>query len=314
MTVSARIAELKIFDNQEIKSSFQYKQTDIETLEHSYQISWEIFKENSKSFSFAAKFLSEEKRKSLAAVYSFFRLIDDLVDVSNLCREEIKQQLDQNKWIISEISRGNLITSHPIYLALRDTILRYRIPKEVFYHFIDGIELDLRLKEIQSEEELNTYSYHVASTVGIIFCFIFGVQNPKTLERAAALGIAMQRTNCLRDIAEDYSKGRIYIPKETRRSFGVKGSDLSKKRINSNLKKLLIYEINQARNWYNKAELGIKDLPSDAAFVTKLASRVYAEILNEIERMNYEVLQKRAIVSKVRKIIIFLKLKLVSFF
>ncbi|MFX1507695.1 MAG: phytoene/squalene synthase family protein, partial [Promethearchaeota archaeon] len=136
---------------------------------------------------------------------------------------------------------------------------------------------------------------------------------PHTLARAADLGKAMQLTNILRDIKEDYNKGRIYLPKVTREIYRVSEKDLSKKIVEENLKALIRYESERARSFYHIADLGIEELPPAAAYTVNVASRVYKEILNEIKRINHQVLSQRAIVSKFRKIRIALRVRLEFF-
>jgi len=132
---------------------------------------------------------------------------------------------------------------------------------------------------------------------------------PRTLARAADLGKAMQLTNILRDIKEDYERGRIYLPKNTRRIYNVNDTNLRGNETSANLKALIRYESIRAKGYYKQADLGIEELPPAAAYTVKVASCVYGEILNEIRRRDYEVHKQRAIVSKLRKIVIATKVR-----
>jgi phytoene synthase len=270
---------------------------------------------HSKSFYFASRFLPQEQRKSVAALYAFCRLTDDIVDEApeGTSIEEITDLLDELKTAVERLAE-NFGTSDPILQAFGDTIRKHNIPLEYIHELIEGVRMDLAKKEYDTDKELDLYMYRVASTVGLMMTHIF-LENPAphTLARAADLGKAMQLTNILRDIKEDCNKGRIYLPEETREIYRVSKEDLKKKIVEENLKALMRYESERARAFYHIADLGIEELPPAAAYTVKVASRVYKEILNEIKRINYQVLSQRAIVSKFRKIRIALRVRLEFF-
>ncbi|MFX0015992.1 MAG: phytoene/squalene synthase family protein [Promethearchaeota archaeon] len=282
------------------------------TLEESYQVCLEWMAEHSKSFYFASRFLPEDQRKSVAALYAICRLSDDIVDEApeGVTIEQINYELDQLKNTITQLANGYSSTN-PILHAFGDTLRQHQIPVHYMHELIEGVRMDLIKTEYYSEVELDLYMYRVASTVGQMMTHIF-IRNPakQTLARAADLGKAMQLTNILRDIKEDFLKGRIYLPQETRNDYQVTVEDLRSDKVNENLKSLIRYESRRAKAFYNIAELGIEELPPAGAYTVKVASRVYGEILNEIKRRKYQVLSQRAVVSKLRKIILATKVRL----
>ncbi|UCG03768.1 MAG: phytoene/squalene synthase family protein [Candidatus Heimdallarchaeota archaeon] len=282
------------------------------SLEASYKKCLQWMAVHSKSFYFASRFLPHEQRKSVAALYAFCRLADDIVDEApeGTCIKEITDLLYDLKTVVERLAE-NFVTTDPILQAFGDTIQRHNIPINYIHELIEGVRMDLTKKEYQTDEELDLYMYRVASTVGLMMTHIF-LENPAphTLARAADLGKAMQLTNILRDIKEDFNKGRIYLPEETRKIYRVSKKDLKKKIVKENLKALIRYESERARAFYRIADLGIEELPPAAAYTVKVASRIYKEILNEIKRLNYQVLSQRAIVSKFRKILIALRIRL----
>jgi len=176
------------------------------TLEESYQVCMEWMSEHSKSFYFASRFLPEDQRKSVAALYAVCRLSDDIVDEApeGITIDQINFELDQLKKTISKLSNGYTSTN-PILHAFGDTLRKHNIPVEYMHELIEGVRMDLTKKEYYSEDELDLYMFRVASTVGLMMTHIF-IQNPRkqTLARAADLGRAMQLTNILRDIKEDF--------------------------------------------------------------------------------------------------------------
>jgi phytoene synthase len=283
-----------------------------ESLEESYNQCLEWMEYHSKSFYFASRFLPPAQRKSVAALYAFCRLADDIVDEApeGTSNELINAELNNLKDTITRLANGYTSTL-PILQAFGDTIRKHRIPLEYMHELIEGVRMDLIKKEYESDEELDLYMYRVASTVGLMMTHIF-LDNPapSTLARASDLGKAMQLTNILRDVKEDFHKGRIYLPERTREIYNVSKTDLEKDLVNQDLERLIQYESERAKSYYMQADLGIDDLPPAAAYTVKVASRVYGEILNEIRRRNYQILNQRAVVSKVRKIILASKVRL----
>ena len=283
-------------------------------LENSYNYCMNIMKDNSKSFYFASQQLPHEQQRSVGALYAFCRLVDDIVDESGKTNESITTILEELKITISKLSQG--ATSDNLILhAFGDTMRKYKIPTMYVFDLIEGVRMDLSKKEYYTNQELELYCYRVASTVGLMMVYIFMPNpSPSILARASDLGLAMQLTNILRDIKEDFGKGRIYLPAETRELYGVSKEDILLNNLNQSFINLLDYEIERTKGIYKIAELGIKELPKDVRTTILLASRIYGDILNQIKRNNYQILTKRAIVSKKRKILIALKIKFNLFF
>ncbi|MFW9930085.1 MAG: phytoene/squalene synthase family protein [Candidatus Thorarchaeota archaeon] len=280
-------------------------------LQDSYAYCLNIMKENSQSFFFASRFLPDNQRNSVASWYAFARLTDDLVDEGNFSPSKIDQQLDNLKESIKQLANG-YISNNPILYAFGATIRKHNIPISYVYDLIDGVKMDLTKNRYSNFEELELYCYRVASTIGLVMTHIFQDNpSPKTLARAADLGLAMQMTNILRDIKEDYIKrNRIYIPKNVMEQYSVTEEDFKTNIVSVNLKELIKYEIELTKGIYKIAELGIKELPKSAQYTIYLASRVYAGILNEIKKRDYQILTQRAVVSKKRKFLIALKVRL----
>jgi len=286
-----------------------------EELEKSYQHCMNWMEVHSKSFFFASRFLPGDQRKNVAALYAFCRITDDIVDEApeGTPASVINEELDRLKNAVTKLSKG-YTSDEPIFRAFGDTITKNKIPVEYMHDLIEGVRMDLNKTDYTTDIDLDQYMYRVASTVGLMMTHIFlDDPAPHTLERAADLGKAMQLTNILRDIKEDFERGRIYLPESTRKLYGVSRSDLVKTETSENLKKIIQFESVRAKNYYARADLGIKDLPPESAYTIKVASSVYGDILNEIRRMDYQVLRKRAVVSKLRKILIATKVRLEYF-
>ena len=290
-------------------STFINKNPGLE-LDTSYNYCMNVMKENSKSFYFATQSLLQEKRKGVGALYAFCRLVDDIVDESGKRNEDINYILDHMRDTIINLAQGET-SDNAILHAFGDTMIKYNIPIVYIHDLIEGVRMDLTKKEYHTNQELELYCYRVASTVGLMMVHIFMPNpSPSVLARASDLGLAMQLTNILRDVKEDFVKGRIYVPLETRKLYGVTKESIEMGIVDANFQKLIEYEIERTKSIYKIAELGIKELPKQARYTILLASRVYGDILNQIKRNNYQILNQRAVVSKKRKLFIALKLKL----
>ncbi|MDQ4120522.1 MAG: phytoene/squalene synthase family protein [Acidobacteriota bacterium] len=286
-----------------------FAQTSIKSpveLSQAYEFCRQITKKHAKSFYFSARFLKKEKRLPIYALYALCRLVDDEVDASEIKSErEAIAAVENWKHKLGEIYRngelnnndGQRITNDEqnlVLLAWRAMLQKYRIRQELPLELMRGVLMDTHVKRYESWQELYVYCFRVASTVGLMSSEIFGYEKPETLEYAEALGIAMQLTNILRDVREDATMSRIYLPQEDLRKFGVSEEQIFEGRVDDNFVRLMQFEIERARSYYRKAEQGIPLLEKDARFCVLIAARIYAAILNEIELQRYDVFTKRA--------------------
>lgn len=290
-------------------------QTDSESaeLKKAYRYCREITRTHAKSFYFAAKFLPLDKRPAIYALYALCRSIDDAVDESGIENEaqaagaienwqakldEVYSQQENYESVSKNSSPPPPTTDdgqNLVLLAWRDLLQNYKIPQDLPLELMKGVLMDTHIKRYETFAELYVYCYRVASTVGLMSSEIFGYAGgEKTLKYAEALGIAMQMTNILRDVAEDAAMERIYLPQEDLRKFEVTEQQIFEGKTDENFIRLMKFEIERARRFYQDAEKGISFLSRDARFAVLLAHRFYAKILDEIERQNYDVFKRRA--------------------
>ncbi len=173
-------------------------------------------------------------------------------------------------------------------------LAKYKIPKNLPLELMQGVLMDTHTKRYETFGELYVYCYRVASTVGLMSSEILGYADTKALEYAEAMGIAMQLTNILRDIKEDAAMDRIYLPQEDLRKFDVSEQQIFANKMNGNFIELMKFQITRARDFYQTGEQGINLLEKDSRFTVLLAARIYSQILDEIERQNYDVFLRRA--------------------
>lgn len=261
----------------------------------------DITRKYGKSFYFASHFLKKEKKIAAYAVYAICRISDESVD-----DKKNSQDFENLARIGQKISSAyqDAPLNDPLLAVFQQTINRYRIPKKYFDVLLEGMRMDLYKSRYDNFKELYDYCYKVAGVVGLIMLEIFGYTNPRAADHAVDLGVAMQLTNILRDIKEDFYRDRIYLPRDEMQRFEVSQADISDSLNNDNFKALIKFQISRSREYYKKAKQGIKMLSDlNSRLVVLAMADIYAGILTSIERNNYDVFAKRACVSIPRKII-----------
>ncbi|MCS6989863.1 MAG: squalene/phytoene synthase family protein [Chloroherpetonaceae bacterium] len=310
---AATAASATLAPNADLAAIFATKRLDASELtrerieaafEYCRQASWK----HAKTFYFATRFLPKPKRRAVHAVYALCRYVDDIVDHSedkllrrSLTKEKIVLLIDKWRNDLEACYAGALI-DHPIMIAWHETLKRYHIPKRLPLELIDGVCMDLKQNRYETFDDLYPYCYKVASVVGLMTSEIFGYASEEALKRAVELGIAMQLTNILRDVGEDARKGRIYLPLEDLRRFGVSEEEILSGAMSENFVNLMKFEIERARFYYAESEKGIAMLSPDSRLAVKVSHDNYSRILRRIEELNYDVFNQRAFVSNAKKI------------
>ncbi len=265
-----------------------------------------ITKQHAKTFYFASRFLKKEKRSAAYAVYAICRISDEAVD-----SKQDSSALDNLAILQQKIDSAykNAPLADSLLSAFQQSINKYHIPKKYFDALIEGMHMDLYKNRYKNFEELYDYCYKVAGVVGLVMLEIFGYTDPKTTDYAINLGVAMQLTNILRDIKEDFNRNRIYLPENEMQRFQVSENDISRSQINENFKALMKFQIARSKEYFEKAKQGIKMLDDlNSRFVVCAMADIYSGILNSIEKNDFDVFTRRACVSTPRKIIAVLKI------
>lgn len=293
------------------KSSFHrsvIEELDDKDLRECYAHCRSITKKYAKTFYMATRFLPNKKQRSIFAIYSLCRYVDDLVDEAEdlireekMTRSEIEVQLDSWKEKLRATYDGKRF-DNPILLALSDVLRQYEIPIELPFELMEGVAMDLTKDRFQNFDELYEYSYKVASVVGLMTSEVFGYSDKKALPYAVDLGIAMQLTNILRDVGEDAQRGRIYLPQNEMRQFNITDQDILTGEMNEEMVRFLKFQIDRARSYYKRANLGIQMLERDSRLPVFLASNNYGRILDKIEENGYDVFSQRAYLNSIEKL------------
>lgn len=267
-------------------------------LQKAYNICSAITAKHSKSFHRATGFLPEEKRSAVRTLYAFCRTVDDIVDepsntdrVANL---EYWRQISQT----ASAPDDNLVAA-----AWTDTLARYQIPRHYAIQLIDGVARDLSQTRYASFDELSTYCYGVASTVGLMSMYIVGFKTTDAIPYAIKLGVALQMTNILRDVGEDFRNGRVYLPQDEMNAFGICESDLRSAKVTKKWREFMRFQIDRTRKLYAESLPGIKMLEREGQLAIVAASSLYNGILDVIERNGYDVFSRRASLTTREKLV-----------
>lgn len=256
-----------------------------------YQFSSSLTAEHSRSFHLASSLLPHDKRLAVRALYAFCRVSDDIVDES---KEEASSRLAA--W------RSHALSSHPpqddlVALAWADTRARYRIPWRYAEQLLEGVARDLWPARYETFEDLAAYAYGVASTVGLMSMHIIGFQGPEAIPYAVKLGVALQLTNILRDVGEDWRAGRVYLPRQELAAFDLSERDLARGHVDERWRRFMRFQIARNRTLYEEAWPGIGTLHPEGRMAIATAAGVYRAILDDIEAHDYDVFNRRAHVS-----------------
>ena len=262
-----------------------YKHTEVITADHS------------KSFYFASALLPEEKRSAVRALYAFCRTVDDIVDESTDAERE--SRLDYWRRMVET---GSHADNDLVAAAWADTLARYHIPRHYALQLIDGVNRDLFQARYQTFDELATYCYGVASTVGLMSMYIVGFQSNTAVPYAIKLGVALQMTNILRDVGEDYRNGRLYLPREELAFHGIREQDIAEGRVTDNWRQFMKFQIERTRHLYKDSWEGVKLLEREGQLAIGAASVFYQGILDDIEKHDYDVFTRRAGLSAMGKV------------
>jgi len=282
------------------------------SVDDSYELCRQITAKYAKTFYPGTLLMSKAKRPAMWAIYAWCRRSDELVD-GPTAGVTTPETLDLWEKQLESIFAGQPVDDFDV--ALVDAKERFPLEIQPFRDMIAGQRMDLYRSRYETFEELELYCYRVAATVGLMSMAVMGVDSSSTTapwnqhkqphtptEQAIALGIASQLTNILRDVGEDARRGRIYLPQEDLARFNYSEQDLLKGVVDDRWRSLMRFQIQRTRHIYAKAEQGISYLAPDARLPVWTALMLYSQILNYIERNDYDVFTKRAYVPNLRKL------------
>ncbi len=271
-------------------------------LKKDYAYCEKVIKASSKSFYTAFSKLPKDKAKAVYAIYAFCRQADDTVDANEPLALK-KENLAILEAELKEFEKGKT-PNHPMWRALRDVFNRYAMTTSPFYDQLEGQKRDLDFQEITDLVALKDYSYYVAGSVGLMLLPILATKSGITeslKESAVSLGVAMQITNILRDVGEDYRENkRVYLPTELLDRHQVDLAQNVEKGPDNNFIALWEELAEESSRGYVEFEDSISHYDSDCRFPVLVSSKLYSGIMDSVRKNNYDCLSKRNYVPEAR--------------
>ena len=270
-----------------------------------------------KTYYLATLLLPKAKRPFVHALYGFARYADEIVDdlASELSVEEKAEVLSNwGNTVLADLKKGT--SQDHVGRALIDTVKRFDIPHEHFEAFLHSMTMDLTVQEYESYEDLLEYVYGSAAVIGLEMVPILGPLHSDALEAAKKLGIAFQLANFIRDVDEDLDRGRVYLPLKELGQFGVTREMLEERVLTPEIVEALKFQIARVRQLQAEAAPGIAMLEASSRPCIQAASTLYCGIVDEVEKIGYDIFSHRAKTSTGRRIRVagaaFIKRQLIS--
>lgn len=276
-------------------------------LEASYAECKRLNSLHGKTYYLATLLLPNAKRKYVHALYGFARYADEIVDdlASTLTVQEKADALGVwGEKILQDLKTGK--SDDAIGRALIDTVNTFSIPYEHFEAFLHSMTMDLTVQEYQTYEDLVEYVYGSAAVIGLEMVPVLGVLEEGAYECAKKLGIAFQLANFIRDVGEDLDRGRIYLPITELAEHGVTREMLEERVLTPQIISALKFQIARVRQLQAEATPGIQMLAASSRPCIEAASELYCGIVDEVEKIGYDIFNKRAKTSTARRLRVFI--------
>jgi squalene synthase HpnC len=263
-----------------------------------------LAKTHYENFSVATWFLPRRLRQHFYNVYAYCRISDDLGDEVGNPQQSL-ELLDQWEAELNACYAGS--PKHPVFVALRETVQQCDIPQHEFSDLLIAFRQDQTVTRFETFDDLLGYCRYSANPVGHLVLYLCGYSDAERQQLSDYTCTALQLANFWQDIYVDYGKGRIYLPLEDLRRFGVSGEDIAQKRATPQFIALMKFEVERAREWFARGLPLVKTVNRELAIDLELFSRGGQEILNAIERQGFDVLRARPAISKSRKLMLALR-------
>ena len=288
-------------------------------LSMAYSVCRGITRASAKNFYYAFLVLPKRKRQALCAVYAFMRRCDDIADDPTLAASERRQKLDTWLDALHRSQQGHP-SDDPILLALSDTQRRYNIPAGLLDELALGTAMDVadsdhqipqgsigeeKLKlpvQYKTFDDLKLYCYRVASVVGLVCIHIFGYRDPAAESLAEQCGLAFQLTNIIRDVKEDASLGRVYLPEEDLSKFALSAADILLAPDLSRIRPVLALEADRARQYYKAGDQLLSYISEDSQPALYVLINIYRNLLEKIAYRQYDVFTEKMSLTLTEKL------------
>jgi len=263
-----------------------------------------LAKSHYENFSVATWFLPKRLRQHFYNVYAYCRISDDLGDEVGDPQQSL-ELLDQWEAELNACYAGS--PKHPVFVALAETVKQFSIPQHEFSDLLIAFRQDQTITRFETFDDILAYCRYSANPVGHLVLYLCGYSDAERQQLSDYTCTALQLANFWQDVFVDYGKGRIYLPLEDLRRFGVSGEDIAQRRATPQFVAMMKFEVGRARDWFARGLPLIKIVDRELAIDLELFSRGGQEILNAIERQRFDVLKARPEISKSRKLMLVLR-------
>jgi len=257
----------------------------------------QITRTSKSNLAFAFISLGKERRRDITIFYAFCRVIDDVADSTELSPVEKGQRLA----LWRQSLQGPTPNEPDLAPAVRHLMGKYPITPSMLEEIIEGVEMDLTISRYDTFAALRAYCYRVASAVGLVSIELFGYQNVACKEYAVELGLALQITNILRDVAKDLASGRIYLPEEDMTKFGYSAAELAARTYDERFVRLMQFEADRARNYFAQAAAVLPPEDRRRMVSAEVMGSIYRKLLDQMERDRFRVFAREYGVSNAAK-------------
>ncbi len=259
-----------------------------------------ITRREARSFAWGIRVLPARKRRAISALYAFARRVDDIADDPGLAPEERRARLERCRAEVEALPgspNGDLVL-----VALADAVARFRIPLSALTDLVDGGLMDVERTRYETWGELREYCRRVAGAVGIACCAVYGPDDRETaFPRAEALGLALQQINIMRDVAEDWRLGRVYLPQDELARFGVSEENIAERRTGPEWRALMAHQAARADELLDEGLGLLPLLDRRSALGVRTLAGVYCGLLEQMRRSDYDVFDRRPRLSALEK-------------
>ena len=269
------------------------------SLEQSQEYCRHLARTHYENFSVATWFLPKKLRQDFLNVYAYCRISDDLGDEVGDATASLTL-LDEWQQQLNACYEGD--PRHPVFVALRETVRKFKIPKHEFSDLLIAFRQDQTITRFETFEDVLAYCRYSANPVGHLVLYLCGYGDAERQKLSDYTCTALQLANFWQDVTTDYAKGRIYLPLEDLRHYSVTEEDIQQNRNTPAFREMMKFEVERARDWFDRGLPLIGKVDKELAVDLELFSRGGQEILNAIERQNYAVLGHRPVISKPRKL------------
>jgi len=274
------------------------------SLAESYDLCRRVQKAHSRTYYFSTRLFPAEVRPHVPALYAFMRYADEIVDhphdLPPGAQLSVLKEFEAET--MAAVSGESVL--NPVLRAYADTVRACDIDPKTITAFMESMKMDTRVFRYPTYSDLEVYTYGSAAVVGLMMCRVVGVAEGKADAHAEALGVAMQLSNFLRDVGEDWRRGRVYLPLEDLARFGYTERDLASGVVDERFARLMRFEIDRARRLYQVADEGMGYIPRGRRLPVVVARELYAAILDRIEAQRYDVFSRRAQISRPAKLLV----------